>query len=60
MAEAHREWGEKHYAGVEGLDDIVAVTEEMVDGLEGSAIPLFVGWRDAAPVRIGRPGGRPS
>jgi hypothetical protein len=48
MAEAHSKWGRKHYAGVEGLDDIVAVTEEMVDGLEGSAIPLFVGWRDAA------------
>ena len=47
MAEAHSKWGRKHYADVAGLDDIVAVTEEMVDGLEGSAIPLFVGWRDA-------------
>ena len=25
----------------------MAVTEDLVDGLEGSAIPLFVGWRDA-------------
>ncbi len=48
MAEAHSKWGRAHYADVEDLDDIVAVTEEMVDGLEGSAIPLFVGWRDAA------------
>lgn len=48
MAEAHRMWGEKHYGGVEGLEEMVAVTEELVDGLEGSAIPLFVGWRDAA------------
>jgi hypothetical protein len=48
MSEAHRMWGEKYYADVEGLDGIVAVTEELVDGLEGSAIPLFVGWRDAA------------
>ena len=48
MAEAHSKWGRKHYADVEGLDGIVAVTEEVVDGLEGSAIPLFVGWRDAA------------
>ncbi len=48
MAEAHSKWGRKHYGDVEGLEDIVAVTEEMVDGLEGSAIPLFVGWRDAA------------
>jgi Helix-turn-helix family len=47
MAQAHGMWGEKHYGEVEGLDDIVAVTEELVDGLEGSAIPLFVGWRRA-------------
>jgi hypothetical protein len=47
MAEAHGMWGEKHYSDVEGLDDIVHVTEELVDGLEGSAIPLFVGWRNA-------------
>src|SRR3984957_19916089 len=47
MAEAHGKWGEKHFGDVDGIDDIVAVTEEMVDGLEGSALPLFVGWRDA-------------
>jgi len=47
MAEAHGRWGEKQYGGVEGLDAIVGVTEELVDGLEGSAIPLFVGWRDS-------------
>ena len=47
MAEAHGRWGEKHYGDVEGLEAIVGVTEELVDGLEGSAIPLFVGWRDA-------------
>jgi len=47
MAEAHSKWGQKHYGDVEGLDDIVAAAEELVDGLEGSAIPLFVGWRDA-------------
>ena len=48
MAEAHGMWGRKHFAEVSGLEDIVAVTEELVDGLDGSAIPLFVGWR-AAP-----------
>lgn len=48
MAEAHGKWGEKHYEAVEGVDEIVDVTEELVDALEGSAIPLFVGWRDAA------------
>jgi hypothetical protein len=47
MAEAHSKWGRKNFAEVDGLDDIVAVTEELVDGLGGSAIPLFVGWRDA-------------
>ena len=56
MAEAHAKWGEKHFAGVTGIDDIVAVTEEMVAGLEGSAIPLFVGWRDAG--RADSAGGR--
>ncbi len=56
MAEAHGKWGEKHYAQVEGLEGIVAVTEELVDGLEGSAIPLFVGWRDAS--RSPSPAGR--
>ena len=49
MAEAHSKWGRKHYADVDDIDGIVAVTEEVVGGLEGSAIPLFVGWRDAAP-----------
>jgi Helix-turn-helix family len=48
MAEAHGKWGEKHYGAVEAVDEIVDVTEELVDGLEGSALPLFVGWRNAA------------
>jgi hypothetical protein len=56
MAEAHGKWGEKHYGDVEGVEEIVAVTEELVDGLEGSALPLFVGWRDAA--RAASPPGR--
>jgi hypothetical protein len=48
MAEAHGKWGEKRYGDVKGVEEIVAVTEELVDGLEGSALPLFVGWRDVA------------
>ena len=48
MAQAHAKWGEKHYQGVQGVGEIVDVTEELVDALEGSAIPLFVGWRNAA------------
>lgn len=59
MAEAHSKWGDSHYAGVEGLDDIAAVSEEVVGRLEGSAIPLFAGWRDARAARR-RPDGRPS
>jgi hypothetical protein len=47
MAEAHSKWGRKHYADVPDLDGIVALTEEVVDGVEGSGIPLFVAWRDA-------------
>ena len=47
MVEAHARWGDDHYAGIDGLDNIVAVSEAVVDGVEGSAIPLFAGWRDA-------------
>ena len=56
MAEAHGEWGAKHYADVEGLLDIVAVSEQLVDGIEGAGIPLFVGWRHAP--RCDDPAGR--
>jgi hypothetical protein len=49
MAEAHARWGEKHFADVDGLEEATAVSEEVVNGLEGSAIPLFVGWREATP-----------
>ena len=56
MAEAHARWGEEHYGDVEGIDDMTAVTEELVDGLEGSGIPLFVGWR--AAERAGSAAGR--
>jgi hypothetical protein len=47
MAEATDKWGQKYLADIEGLKDFVSVTEELVDGLEGSALPLFVGWRAA-------------
>ena len=47
MAEAHSKWGQKYFSNVEGLDDHVAVLEKLVDGIEGAAIPLFVGWRNA-------------
>lgn len=56
MAEAHALWGEAHLADVPDLTDVVTVTEELVDALEGSGIPLFVGWRNAE--RAGSPAGR--
>ncbi len=56
MAEAHAKWGDLYYAGVDGLEEKVAVCEELVGGLEGSAIPIFVGFRDADPSES--PGGR--
>ena len=46
MAQAHSKWGEVHYAGVERIEEKVAVCEDLVGGLEGSAIPLFVGFRE--------------
>jgi hypothetical protein len=48
MAEAHARWGRKHLVDVKGIDEIATVTEALVDGLEGSGLPLFVGWRAAA------------
>ena len=56
MAEAHGRWGRAHFAGVEGIAGITAVTEQVVDSLEGSGIPLFVGWRQVA--RDDDPAGR--
>ena len=41
MAEAHSKWGDCHYAGVEGLEEKVAVCEELVGrpgGLGHSAV----------------------
>ncbi|MGP0032125.1 MAG: SCO6745 family protein [Acidimicrobiales bacterium] len=56
MAEATARWGQKYLSDIDGLEDIVALTEATVDGLEGSALPLFVGWRGAD--RAGDAGGR--
>jgi Helix-turn-helix family len=56
MAEAHSLWGDKYYSDVDDVESIASVTEELVGGLEGSALPLFVGWRDAAASQT--PGGR--
>jgi hypothetical protein len=56
MSEAHAKWGDKYFGAIEGIEGITALTEELVAGLEGSGIPLFVGWRDAAACDT--PGGR--
>jgi hypothetical protein len=47
MADGHAQWGRKYLANVEGLGEFVGATERLVDGLEGSDLPLFVGWRAA-------------
>lgn len=56
MSEATAKWGQKYLADIDGLEDMVTLTEAAVGGLEGSALPLFVGWR-AAP-RADDPAGR--
>jgi hypothetical protein len=47
MAEATAMWGQKHLGDVKDIDTIATLTESVVDGLEGSALPLFAGWRGA-------------
>jgi hypothetical protein len=49
MAEAHTKWGDKYYPQIGDLNEAVAVCEDLVIGLEGSALPLFAGWRQAPP-----------
>jgi len=56
MADAHALWGRKHLAGVNDLDGIASVAGTLVDGLEGSGLPLFAGWR--ATPRVEDPAGR--
>jgi len=48
MGEAHAQWGRKHLGDVKDLSGIASITETLVDGLEGSGLPLFAGWRAAA------------
>jgi len=56
MAEATDLWGRKYFADVDGLTEIVPLIDAAVDALEGSAFPLFVGWRSAP--RAEDPAGR--
>jgi hypothetical protein len=56
MAEAHGQWGDKYYAGLPDVEAIADLAETVADGLEGSGLPLFVGWRDAP--RSESPAGR--
>lgn len=44
-ARACADWGEKHLAGIGEVDRLVALAERVVDGAEGSGLPLFSGWR---------------
>ena len=41
MAEAHAKWGDKYYAGVDGLDEAVAVTEDAGQRVGGLGHPAL-------------------
>ena len=45
MWEAHALWGRDHFNDVD-LARFVEVADKLVDGAEGSGLPLFVAWRD--------------
>ncbi|HZQ86366.1 MAG TPA: hypothetical protein VFA83_16070 [Acidimicrobiales bacterium] len=45
MLEATALWGRDHLKDVD-LARFVEVAEKLIDGAEGSALPLFVGWRE--------------
>jgi hypothetical protein len=45
MFEATALWGRDHFADVD-LGRFVELADKLVDGAEGSGLPLFVAWRD--------------
>ncbi|MHB8466624.1 MAG: helix-turn-helix domain-containing protein, partial [Acidimicrobiales bacterium] len=49
MFEAHALWGRDHFADVP-LARFVPLADRLVDGAEGSGLPLFVGWRSQPRV----------
>lgn len=56
-ADALATWGEKHLAGIANIERLVALAERVVDGAEGSGLPIFSGWRaeprpESAPARL--------
>jgi hypothetical protein len=44
-AQACADWGEKHLAGVEGGERLVALAEKLVAAVDVAGLPLFAGWR---------------
>jgi hypothetical protein len=55
-AEACHTWGRTHLAGAEDLDELCAVAERLVAGIDPIGMPLFAGWAalplpDDAPAR---------
>jgi helix-turn-helix protein len=53
--EAAALWGRDHLTGVVGVEDLVKLGEKLIAGAEGSALPLFCGWR-AEPAVDDLPG----
>lgn len=49
MLEATALWGRDHLAGVD-LDGWVPLADKLVDGAEGSGLPLFAAWRSQTRV----------
>ncbi|MGH9022228.1 MAG: SCO6745 family protein [Acidimicrobiia bacterium] len=43
-------WGRDNLAGAQGLDRIVELGERLINGAEGSGLPLFAGWRSEPRV----------
>ena len=48
-------WGDDHLAGMAGAERLRELAEQLVEAAEGSALPLFSGWR-AEPAAAPGPG----
>jgi hypothetical protein len=46
-------WGEEHLSGISGGDRLLQLAESLVAAAEGSALPLFSGWRAEPPAAPG-------
>jgi hypothetical protein len=56
FAEACHRYGREHLAGIEGLDDLADIGEQIIESVDSTGLTLFAGWRgepmpDDAPAR---------